>query len=227
MANEVVLVVDDDKDVLELLRYNVEQARFRALCAETGEQALEHARQQIPDLIVLDLMLPDVDGFAVCRALKSDPFTKSIPVIMLTAKGEETDVVSGLELGAVDYVVKPFSPKVLLARIRAALREEESMAESGTRIKLDTVVLDPQTREVWVEGWAVELTFTEFELLQYMMKNPGRVYTRGQLIEAVRGGDYPVTERSVDVQVVGLRKKLGSAGERIETVRGVGYRLRR
>jgi two-component system phosphate regulon response regulator PhoB len=194
----------------------------------TGEEAIARARNELPNLVILDLMLPDVDGLSVCRSLKSDADTAAIPIIMLTAKGEEVDIVTGLELGAEDYVVKPFSPRVLLARIRAALRHEEQVTESADRVlKLDTLVLDAGCREVRLDGELVKLTFTEFELLHHMLKHPGWVFSRAQLIDAVRGNGYAVTERSVDVQVVGLRKKLDEFGDRLETVRGVGYRLRR
>ena len=228
MAKEIILVVDDDPDVQELVAFNLDQNGYQPRCVGTGDDALEKAKKELPNLVVLDLMLPDIDGLSVCRALKADPNTAAIPIIMLTAKGEEIDIVTGLELGADDYVVKPFSPRILLARIRAALRHEEDVAGTSDRIiKLDNLVLDPGCREVWVDRQPVTLTYTEFELLHHLLKHPGWVYSRSQLIDAVRGDNYAVTERSVDVQVVGLRKKLGRFGDRIETVRGVGYRLRR
>ncbi len=224
----MILVVDDDRDVQDMVCYNLEQSDFRPLSAENGEDALQCIQKDIPDLVVLDLMLPDMDGFDVCRSLKNNPMTNEIPVIMLTAKGEETDIVSGLELGAVDYVVKPFSPRVLLARIRTALRERgESFTENPKRLQLDDLTLDPETREVWIGANTVSLTYTEFELLHFLLRHPGKVHSRAQLIEAVQGDDYPVTGRSIDVQIVGLRKKLHHMSERVETVRGIGYRLRR
>lgn len=226
MAKEIILVVDDDPDVQELVSYNLEQNEYQPRCVGTGDEALERAKKDVPDLILLDLMLPDIDGLTVCRALKADANTSFIPIIMLTAKGEEVDVVTGLELGADDYVVKPFSPRILLARIRTKLRHsQEEVAEN--MIKIENLALDPGCREVWVDGESVQLTYTEFEILSQLVKRPGWVFSRTTLIDAVRGENYAVTERSVDVQVVGLRKKLGTFGDRIETVRGVGYRLRR
>ena len=177
-----ILVVDDEEDLLELVRYNLTKEGYDVACVVSGEEALKAARKLPPDLIVLDLMLPAVDGLEVCRRLKADARTREVPIIMLTAKGEESDMIAGLERGADDYIAKPFSPRVL--------------------------------------------TYTEFALLQFLAKRPGWAYTRTQIVDAVKGEDYPVTERSVDVQVAGLRKKLGTFGSYIETVRGVGYRFR-
>ncbi len=227
MAKKLVLVVDDEKDVRDLVRFNLENHGYRTAGAATGEAALQKARAEPPDLIVLDLMLPGIDGLEVCRALKRDHRTAAIPVIMLTAKGEEVDIVTGLELGADDYVVKPFSPRVFIARVRTVLRSRKWSSESADGVvKLGDLLIDPARREVKVENRPVELTCSEFMILQYLARRPGRVYTRNQIIEAVHGDDYPVTERSIDVQIVGLRKKLGGLGEAIETVRGVGYRFR-
>jgi two-component system phosphate regulon response regulator PhoB len=194
----------------------------------TGEEALKAARKQPPDLIVLDLMLPAVDGLEVCRRLKSDSKTRDIPIIMLTAKSEEGDMVAGLERGADDYISKPFSPRVLTARVKALLRRRESQvrAELETTIDVHELSIHPGRHEVTLGGQPLELTYTEFALLQFLAKRPGWAYTRTQIVDAVKGEDYPVTERSVDVQVAGLRKKLGDFGSYIETVRGVGYRFR-
>lgn len=222
-----ILAVDDEADILELLQYNLEASGYRVTCVETGEEAIETARSQSPDLILLDLMLPGVDGLEVCRTLNADPATTSTPIVMLTAKGAESDIIVGLELGADDYVTKPFSPRVLLARIRAVLRRRSSAhSESDGVMKRGDIRIDPERREVTVGKKLVDLTFTEFEVLRLLARRPGRVYTRGQIIDAVKGSDYPVTDRSVDVQIVGLRKKLGRLGDAIETVRGVGYRFR-
>jgi two-component system phosphate regulon response regulator PhoB len=194
----------------------------------TGEEAIESARKMKPDLMVLDLMLPGVDGLEVCKILKFDSNTSQVPIIMLTAKGEEADVVTGLELGADDYITKPFSPKVLVARVRALLRRRAKSETENPEdmIQIHGLVIDPGKHIVTVDGKKINLTYTEFRLLQLLAHRPGWVFTRYQIVDALRGEDYPVTERSVDVQIVGLRKKLGSAGRYIQTVRGVGYRLR-
>ncbi len=227
MPNQKILVIDDEEDILELVKYNLSKEGFLVTCATNGEQALKLAAELLPDLIILDLMLPGIDGLDVCRRLKHEEKTRKLPVIMLTAKGEEADVVTGLELGADDYVVKPFSPRVLLARIKAALRRtgtDESPDQDA--IRRGEITINPSRHEVLVQGEPMELTATEFRILHFLAKRPGWVFTREQIINAIRGHDYPVTERSVDVQVVGLRRKLGRAGNCIETVRGVGYRFR-
>jgi two-component system phosphate regulon response regulator PhoB len=227
MAKELILIVDDEPDILELMEFNLLRHGFSPVCVATGEDALKSIARQRPALVLLDLMLPGIDGLDVCRRLKGDPTTESIPIVMVSAKGEESDVVEGLELGADDYIVKPFSPRVLVARVKTALRRTDDAGDATERVlKMNGIVLDPTRRDVVVDGEQVVLTRTEFELLSMLLKRPGRVFTRGQIIDAVRGEDYAVTERSVDVQVVGLRRKLGIHGELVETVRGVGYRLR-
>lgn len=227
MATQRILVVDDEEDLLELVRYNLSKEGFAVRCVASGEEAIAEAKSYLPDVILLDLMLPEVDGLVVCKTLKSDPQTRHIPIVMLTAKTEEADVVSGLELGADDYITKPFSPRVLLARIRAVLRRkvQQSMDDPST-IKVHELVIHPGRHEVLLGGRSVELTFTEFRLLQFLARKPGWAFSRGQIVDAVKGEDYPVTERSVDVQVAGLRKKMGVLGSYIETVRGVGYRFK-
>jgi two-component system phosphate regulon response regulator PhoB len=227
MPKERILVVDDEEDILELVRFNLSKEGYRAICAETGEKAVQIARSETPDLIILDLMLPGMDGLDVTKFLKNDPETHHIPIVMLTAKGEESDVVTGLELGADDYVTKPFSPKILLARVKAVLRRKAEEPQDGSEmLSIHNLVIHPGRREVRVDGEPVDLTFTEFGVLSYLVQRPGWVFTRTQIVDAVRGSDYFVTDRSVDVQIVGLRKKLGSAGKYIETVRGVGYRFK-
>jgi two-component system, OmpR family, alkaline phosphatase synthesis response regulator PhoP len=222
-----ILVVEDEADIRELLRYNLEREGYVVSLAATGEEGLRRARGDLPDLILLDLMLPGVDGLEVCRALKRGKATAKIPIVMVTAKGEESDIVAGLELGADDYLAKPFSPKVLVARLRAVLRRRArpGVAPDGV-IRAPGLTIDPGRHEVTVGEQAVALTFTEFRLLQFLAGRPGWVFTRDQLVNAVRGDDYIVTDRAVDVQIVGLRRKLGAAGKSIETVRGVGYRFR-
>ena len=227
MATGHILVVEDELDIQELLQYNLSREGYTVSCAATGEKGLRLAQTKRPDLIVLDLMLPGVDGLEVCRRLKKDPASESIPIVMLTAKGEESDIVAGLELGADDYVTKPFSTKVLVARIRAVLRRRSKpLGDKDEIIRIHSLVIDPRRHEVLVGDEPVQLTYTEFRLLQVLAGRPGWVFTRYQIVDAIRGEDYPVTDRSVDVQVVGLRKKLGAAGKYIETVRGVGYRFK-
>lgn len=227
MASEKILVVDDEDDILELVQYNLSQAGYRVCTATSGEAALRTAADELPDLVVLDLMLPGIDGLEVTRRLKKNTQTARIPIVMLTAKGEESDVVVGLEMGADDYVSKPFSPKILLARIKSVLRrniQEETESAEGI-LTIRELVIHPGRRHVTVDGEPVDLTFTEFQVLRHLARRPGWVFTRTQIVDAVRGEDYPVTDRSVDVQIVGLRKKLGRFGRYIQTVRGVGYRF--
>jgi len=227
MAGPKILVVDDEEDLLELLRFNLSGEGFSVACAATGEEALQRVRTDQPDLILLDLMLPGIDGLEVARRLKNQAVTKEIPIVMLTAKGEEGDIVKGLEMGADDYITKPFSRKVVAARIRAVLRRKEAMPkdESGVLAAHD-LLIHPGRREVLVKGNPVDLTFTEFGILNFLARRRGWVFTRSQIVDAVRGDEYFVTDRSVDVQIVGLRKKLGSAAKYVETVRGVGYRFK-
>jgi two-component system phosphate regulon response regulator PhoB len=227
MAKEKILVVDDEEDILELVRYNLNKEGFRVESVASGELALERARKGVPDLILLDLMLPGMDGLDVCRHLKSSPETGHIPIVMITAKGEDADIVTGLELGADDYITKPFSPRVLLARVKVVLRRRrQEVPEESAVLNLERMVINPARHEVMVDGEVMALTATEFRILLFLARRPGWVFTRDQIIKAVKGYDYPVTERSVDVQIVGLRKKLGPAGDHIETVRGVGYRFK-
>jgi two-component system phosphate regulon response regulator PhoB len=227
MAKEHILVVEDEEDILKLLQYNLAKEGFRVTGVIEGEAALRAARSTPPDLILLDLMLPGMDGLTVCRELKQDARTRELPIIMLTAKGEEADIVAGLELGADDYVTKPFSPRVLLARLRAVLRRRRAApASAGDSLELHEMTIHPGRHEVLVQGRPVDLTATEFRLLHFLGRRPGWVFTRDQIVQGVQGEDYSVSERAVDVQIVGLRKKLGSAGNYIETVRGVGYRLK-
>ena len=226
MARETILVVDDEEDILQLLEYNLGKNGYRAVCVTNGEDALRAARSNPPDVVLLDLMLPGMDGLETCKVLKNDAKTAHVPVIMLTARGEEADVVSGLELGADDYVTKPFSPRVLLARIKAVLRRKPADGDDDSAtLKIHDIVIHPGRHEVLVHGKPVELTHTEFLILHLLARRPGWVFTRQQIIDTARG-DAPVTDRSVDVHIVGLRKKIAPCGKYIETVRGVGYRLK-
>lgn len=229
MAKKHILVVEDEEDILALLHYNLVREGFRVSLAGTGEEGLEAIAEDPPDLVVLDLMLPGIDGLQVCRTLKENADTRHIAVVMVTAKGEETDVVAGLELGADDYVTKPFSPKILIARVRSVLRRRESAEEPASEqavVHIDELLIHPGRNQVTVKGVPVDLTFTEFRVLHLLASRPGWVFTRYQIVNAVRGDDYSVTDRAVDVQIVGLRKKLGEYGHYIETVRGVGYRFK-
>ncbi len=226
MPREKVLVVDDEEDILELVRYHLDREGYDVICAETGEKALQKAKAGGIDLVVLDLMLPGMDGLEVAKRLKKDGQTGHIPIVMLTAKGEEADVVAGLELGADDYITKPFSPRILVARVRAvARRQRREIPDDAAVIRVHNIEIHPGRRSVTIDETPVELTFTEFQVLSVLARRPGWVFTRSQIVDLVRGDDYPVTDRSVDVQIVGLRKKLGDFGHYIETVRGVGYRF--
>lgn len=227
MARESILVVEDEADIRELIRYNLAKDGYTVRCAGSGEEALHSASQEPPALILLDLMLPGMDGFEVCRRLKQSPATAVIPIIMLTARGEDTDIVSGLELGADDYVTKPFRPQVLLARIRNVLRRKPRAAAAAQpdTIEIHELQIDARRFEVSLSGVRLVLTRTEFGILQLLAANPGQVFTRDQIVDRVHGEDYPVTPRSVDVQIVSLRKKLQPA-DYIETVRSVGYRFK-
>jgi len=227
MAKEKILVVDDEEDILELLRYNLARQGYEPKTVGTGEEALAAARLEPPDLVILDLMLPGLDGLEVAKALKNDPRTVHTPIVMLTARGEEADVVAGLELGADDYVTKPFSPRVLLARVKAVLRRRRAApADETATLKVHDIVIDPGRHEVTVKGKPVELTLTEFRILHALARRPGWVFTRYQIIDAAQGAEVAVTDRSVDVHIVSLRRKLGASGRFIETVRGIGYKMK-
>ena len=227
MSRDLILVVDDEVDIQELIRYNLKKEGLSVYAVGTGEEALTAAEELRPGAIVLDLMLPGMDGVQVCNRLKRQESTKTIPVVMLTAKSEDADIVSGLETGADDYITKPFSPRVLVARLRAVLRRAETGGRADeSRLSAHGVSMDLSKHEVTCGDHEVHLSATEFAILQFLMRNPGWVFSRDKIIDAVRGKDYPVTERSVDVQILGLRKKLGEYGSLIETVRGVGYRFK-
>ncbi len=221
-----ILVVDDEPDILELVKLSLARDGFHVSTAATGEEAVKAALKKPPDLVLLDLMLPGLDGFAVTRALKADRDTADVPIVFLSARGEEADIVAGIEMGAEDYITKPFSPRVLVARVKAVLRRaSEKPPLNDSRIRYHELAIDPGRHEVLVGGKPVDLTNSEFKLLYYLARKPGWVCTRNQIIDAVRGEDCAVTDRSVDVHVAGLRRKLGASGKRIETIRGVGYRF--
>jgi len=222
-----ILVVDDEEDILELVEYNLRKAGFEVTALASGAQVIVAARERLPDLIVLDLMLPGLDGHELCTLLKNDPKTRAIPIVMLTAKGQESDVVVGLNQGADDYITKPFSPKVLVARVQAVLRRQTGgQSKDEALVRVGDLLIHPGRHEVTIAGSPIDLTFTEFRVLHCLARRPGWVYSRAQIVDAVRGEGYAVTDRAVDVQIVGLRKKLGEYGKLIETVRGVGYRFK-
>lgn len=224
---KTILVIEDEEDILALLQFNMIKAGYNVICASHGEDALQAVTLKKPDLILLDLMLPGIDGLEICRRLRADETTREIPIIMLTARGEEADVVTGLELGADDYVTKPFSIKVLLARVQTVLRRRSDLQQpdDGEELVSGALRIHPGRNLVQVDGATIDLTFTEFRVLEFLASRPGWVFTRYQIVNAVRGEDYSVTDRAVDVQIAGLRKKLGPCGHYIETVRGVGYRF--
>ena len=229
MKKPGILVVEDDADIQQLVSYNLIKAGFNVTCADTGEEALQILASEQIDAMVLDLMLPGKDGNEVCQAVRTQEKTRDLPIIMLTAKSEEDDIVLGLSCGADDYVTKPFSPRVLIARIEAALRrtpdpgaKQEAVATIVARHGME---IHPGRHEVKVNGETVHLTASEFTILELLAGRPGWVFSRQQIIDQVRGYDYSITPRAVDVQIFGLRKKLGSSGACIETVRGIGYRL--
>ena len=221
-----VLVVDDEPDIRELVQHHLEIEGFEVLSAPDGEKGLFLIQNELPDLIILDLMLPGIDGLEVCRKLNNIESTSDIPIIMLTAKGEEIDIIKGLAYGADDYVTKPFSPRVLMARAKAILRRQViNEIDVDEIIQIEELYIHPGKREVKVGSVYIELTFSEFEIIHFLARRPGWVFTRNQIINQVHGDDYPVTDRSVDFQIVGIRQKLGEMGKLIKTVRGVGYRF--
>lgn len=228
MAKDSILLIEDDPDIVELLQYNLEREGYRVVACKDGEEGLQAARKRVPDLILLDLMLPGMGGLEVCRELKTDRATNRIPVIMVTARGEESDVVVGLELGADDYVCKPFSPRELLARVRAVLRRGDAETRNGaaSRMVNGEIQLDVERHEVTVCGEPVVLTRAEFRLLRTLLARPGRVFSRGDLADEITAGESIILDRNVDVHVSSLRKKLGDQADVIRTVRGVGYKAR-
>ena len=220
-------MVEDEEDIMEVIRFNLEKEGYEVHQALSGEKALQVIENNLPSLVLLDLMLPGINGLDLCRIFKQNDRTKAIPVIMLTAKSEDADIVAGLEMGAEDYITKPFSPRVLLARVRTVLRRRETgVKDDSSVIQVEGMQIHPGRHEVTKGDNAVDLTPSEFRILHYLARRPGWVYSRDQIIDAIRGHGYVVTDRAIDVQVVGLRKKLGDYGKFIETVRGIGYRFR-
>lgn len=233
MAKETILVVEDEASIQQLVSYNLIKAGFNVSCADTGEEALECLLREDIDCVLLDLMLPGMSGLEVCETIrrKSEQSGSYIPIVMLTAKGEEEDIVEGLDYGADDYVTKPFSPKVLIARIKAVLRrgfekQKTESTDNQSTIMVDDLEINRGRHEVKLRGEQLQLTMTEFGILALLVAKPGWVYTRQQIIDSVRGYDFLITPRAIDVQIFGLRKKMGDSGSLVETVRGVGYRYK-
>jgi two-component system alkaline phosphatase synthesis response regulator PhoP len=228
MAHEKIIVIEDEADIREVIEYNLSREGYGVYTASDGESGLALAKSKAPDIVLLDLMLPGLDGIEVCRQLKTDPVTRSIPIIMVTAKGEESDVVLGLGIGADDYMIKPFSPKELSARVKAVLRRGplKETRSNRDRIVCGEVLIDSDRHEVRIEGEPVVFTATEFRLLHFLASHPGRVFTRDRLLSRVLGEDVFVFDRNIDVHISSVRKKLGSHRAMLETVRGVGYRFR-
>jgi two-component system phosphate regulon response regulator PhoB len=228
MGAERILIIEDDPGIQEMLKYAFAREGWNLAMAGTGEEGLECLRKDGADCVILDIMLPGMDGFKTLKKIRADESFRGLPVIMCTARGEEADIVAGLELGADDYVVKPYSPRVLAARIRAGLRRKEAAGsnEKAAVLRHGKLSLDAERHAAFLGETPLDLFATEFAILAQFMRNPDIVFSRQKLITAIRGPDYPVTDRSVDVQILGLRKKLGEAGEMIETIRGVGYRFR-
>lgn len=227
MQDKQILVVEDEEDILELVSFNLKKQGYQVRGVTSGEEALQEVRRKIPSLIILDLMLPGVDGFDVCKSLKNNPRTKAVPIVMLTARSEEADIVIGLELGADDYLTKPFSPRELIARVRAILRRSKTdISDQEILQKVHDIEINVMRHEVLISGNQINLTSTEFRVLRLLADRPGWVFTRDQIVGAVHDQEYAVTDRSVDVMIVGLRRKLGVSGQYIETVRGFGYRMK-
>jgi len=221
-----ILIVEDEEDLREIMLYNFKREGYEVITVDTGEDGLTKAKSMMPDIILLDLMLPKMSGLDVCLNLKQDKSTKNIPIIMVSAKGEEADIVCGLEIGADDYVAKPYSPRVLLARVRALLRRSQGADKVTDDLIIDGLAINKNKHSVSIDGVAIELTKSEFSLIHFLATNRGWVFTRFQIVNAIRGERYVVTERAIDVQIVGLRKKIGEYGKLIETVRGIGYRFK-
>ena len=228
MSRPSVLIVEDDREIADLVQFNLKREGFDADMVHRGREALERIRKQPPDVVVLDLMLPDLDGLEICRRIRAGDETRRVGIVMVTAKGDESDVVAGIELGADDYVCKPFSPRVLVARVKAVLRRSgEVQPASGRRLELvdGRLVIDSERHTTTIDGKAVELTLTEFGMLNFLVQRPGFVRTRDQIIAAVHGRNVVLSSRTVDVHMTALRRKMGELGQLIETVRGVGYRF--
>lgn len=225
MGKGKILIIEDDRDIVEMVEFNLKEEGYETISALNGQRGIESAKRERPDLIILDLMLPIIDGFEVCRTLKNNQTTANIPIIILSAKSQETDKVVGLELGADDYVTKPFSPRELIARIRAILRRGREQ-EPAQKIERGDIVIDGIKHKITVGAKEISLTFTEFKLLEFMARRPGAVFSRDQILKAISDNDTMVCDRTVDAHIKSLRHKLGKAKNYIETIRGAGYRFK-
>lgn len=226
MAKPTILIIEDERSLLEILAYNLTNEGFEVLTASDGQEGLRRAKTSVPDLVVLDLMLPGLDGLQVCRQIRSDPKTQAIRILMLTAKSEEVDEIVGFNMGADDYVAKPFKIKPLISRIKALLRRPSAEQQSGETVAIEGIEIDRTNHTAKLDGEEMQLTPTEFKMLWTMMRRPGRPYSRNELLDNARGEDANALERTIDVHVRSLRQKLGDKGRLIETVRGIGYRFK-
>ena len=227
ITNNKILIIEDDKDIRDLISFNLSKNGYKTILSRDGEKGIEKAKIEKPDLVLLDLMLPGIHGLDVCKILKTDSSLNKLSIIMLTALGQEEDIIKGLEAGADDYITKPFSFKILFARIKSVLRRKKTKESSNKDpVNLYGVKIDPQTRQVIINENELKLTFTEFQILYLLASHPGWVFTRYQIIDKIRSDNNSVTDRSVDFQIVGLRKKMNNLGKLIETIRGVGYRFK-
>jgi DNA-binding response OmpR family regulator len=227
MSKKIISIVDDEPDIVELIKYHLEKEKYHTDSFYDGESFLTHLHEKIPDLVILDLMLPSIDGLEICRTLRATEEFKNIPIIMLTAKGTEVDKIVGLEMGADDYMVKPFSPRELVARVKAVLRRsrQKSTQEASKLIEYSYMVLDLDKYEARIKGSLIDLTTTEFNILTILASRPGWVYSRNKLLDMLWGEDKIVLDRTIDVHIQKLRKKLGDLGESIKSIRGVGYKF--
>jgi len=226
VGNKKILIIEDETDIVEFVTFNLIRDGFDVISAKTGEEGLKKDLTEMPDLILLDIMLPGLNGLDVCRALKNKEQTHHIPIVMLTARNEDVDIITGLEIGATDYVTKPFSPKVLIARLRAILRHDDENIKNDTALIIfRDITIDQGKHTVSVKDNPIQLTLTEFQILLVLIRRPGWVFSRTQMIDELREGHQVITDRAIDVQIANLRKKLGSCGDYVETVRGIGYRM--
>ncbi len=223
-----ILVAEDDKDIRDLIHFNLFKAGFEVFLADNGAQAVSLAKDKVPDVIILDIMMPKLDGISACKVIRNTTELEGVGIIMLTAKGTDTDIVSGLDAGADDYITKPFSSQVLLARVHAIARRKKysNLNTDKDDYSFCGIKINAEFRTTFIDNKELELTFTEFELLRLLILSPGRVFSRSEIVDIIKGNNHAITDRSVDVQVVGLRKKMGEKGKLIETVWGVGYRFK-
>ncbi len=226
MPKEKIFVVEDEKNIRELIIYNLEREGYDVKSTDSGQEAIERIKREMPNLVILDLMLPEMDGFEVCKVLKNDHSTRLIPIVMLTAKSEETDVIVGLQLGADDYMTKPFSPKILVARIKAILRRHAKVQNAADVRKIESLVIDTARHKITCHDKLLELTMIEFGILEFLSRYPGRAFNRDQIMDGAWKEGKFVVDRAVDVHIRSIRKKLGKAADLIETVRGIGYRFK-